>query len=69
MAFMIMAMRTSIPMRMRMSMGMRHGMSIGTRVYGYACESVDQGDETCHPISLLARAEFTHPDVLEVTLG
>ena len=30
---------------------------------------MDQGDETCHLISLLARAEFIHPDDLEVTLG
>ena len=36
---------------------------------GYACGSVDQGDVTCHLISLLARAEFIHPDDLEVTLG
>ena len=27
---------------------------------GYACESVVQGDETCHLISLFARAEFIH---------
>ena len=45
-----------------------HGYRYGC-VYGYACESVDQGDETCHLISLLARAEFIHPDDLEVTLG
>ena len=36
---------------------------------GYACGSVDQGGVTCHLISLLARAEFIHPDDLEVTLG
>ena len=65
MTVMILAMRTSI----RMRMGMRNGMGIGMGVYGYACESVDQGDETCHLISSLARAEFIHPDVLEVTLG
>jgi len=69
MTVMIVAMRTSIRMRMRMRMGMRNGMGIGMGVYGYACESVDQGDETCHLISLLARAEFIHPDDLEVTLG
>ena len=44
-------------------------MGIGMGVYGYACESVDQGDETCHLISLLARAEFIHPDDLAVTVG
>ena len=38
-------------------------------VCGYACESVDQGGETCHLISLLARAEFIHQDDLEVALG
>ena len=64
---MVVAMRTSIRMRMRMRMGKRNGMGIGMGVYGYACESVDQGDETCHLISLLARAEFIHPDDLEVT--
>ena len=35
--------------------------------YGYACESMDQRDETCHLISLRARAEFIHPDDLQVT--
>ena len=35
--------------------------------YGYACESMDQGDETCHLISLRARAEFIHPDDMHVT--
>ena len=43
-----------------------HGYRYGC-VYGYACESVDQGGETCHLISLLARADFIHPDDLEVT--
>ena len=38
-------------------------------MYGYACGSVGQGDVTCHLISLLARAEFIHPDDLEATLG
>ena len=28
--------------------------------YGYACESMGQGDETCHLISLRARAEYMH---------
>ena len=69
MTVMIVAMRTSIRMRMRMRMGMRNGMGIGMGVYGYACESVVQGGETCHLISLLARTEFIHPDDLEVTLG
>ena len=36
-----------------------HGYRYGC-VYGYACGSVDQGDVTCHLISLLARAEFIH---------
>ena len=35
--------------------------------YGYACGSVGQGDETCHLISLRARAEFIHPDDMQVT--
>ena len=56
-------------MLMRMRMGMRNGIGIGMCVYGYACGSVDQGGVTCHLISLLARAEFIHPDDLEVTLG
>ena len=45
----------------------RHLFSNGC-VYGYACGSVDQGDVTSHLISLLARAEFIHPDDLEVAL-
>ena len=69
MAVMSVAIRTSIRMCMRMRMAMRTGIGVGMGVYGYARESVDQGDETCHLISLLARAEFIHPDDLEVTLG
>ena len=64
---MVVAMRTNIRMRMRMSMGMRNCMGIGMCVYGYARGSVDQGGETCHLIPLLARADFIHPDDLEVT--
>ena len=37
----------------------RHWYRYGC-VYGYACESVVQGDVTCHLISLFARAEFIH---------
>ena len=37
----------------------RHGYRYGGG-YGYACESVVQGGETCHLISLFARAEFIH---------
>ena len=43
-----------------------HGCGYGC-AYGYACESMDQGDETCHLIELLARAEFIHPDGMQVT--
>ena len=43
-----------------------HGYGYGC-ADGYACESMDQGDETCHLISLLARAEFIHVDDLQVT--
>ena len=57
---MTVAMSTSIRMRMGIRMGMGSGMGIGMGGYGYACESVVQGDETCHLISLFARAEFIH---------
>ena len=57
---MIVDMSTGIRMRMGIRMGMSNGMGIGMGGYGYACESVVQGDETCHVISLFARAEFMH---------
>ena len=67
---MIVAMRTSIRMRMRMRMGMRNDMGIGMGVcMDMRASRWTRGDETCHLISLLARAEFIHPDDLEATLG
>ena len=57
---MTVAVSTGIRMRVGIRMGMGHGMGIGRGGYGYACESVVQGDETCHLISLFASAEFIH---------
>ena len=48
---------------LRMHMGIRMGMSNGIDVWGWVwiCVRVDgPGGETCHLISLLAKAEFIH---------
>ena len=61
---------TSIRMLMRMRMGMRNGIGIGMSVrMDMRAGRWTRGGVTCHLISLLARAEFIHPDDLEVTLG
>ncbi len=67
---MVVAIPTHMRMRMRMRMGMGNGIGMWCGcMYGYARESGDQGDVTCHLISLFASTEFIHPDDLEVALG
>ena len=58
---MTVAMSTSIRMRMGIRMGMGNGMGIGM-VVGMDMRAIrwSRGDETCHLISLFARAEFIH---------
>ena len=57
---MAVAMSTGIRMRMGIRMGMGNGMCIGMGCVWICVRVGGPGGETCHLISLFARAEFIH---------